>query len=531
VKRIFGLLGWLGVVLVLAAVAIKFTQPAFLKPDWQLWSRWLAIAGLVVTGLFLVSQWRDIGRSFQGRNVRYGSMAIGSVLALLGVLVAVNYIGARQNKRWDLTGGSQFSMSDQTKQVVSGLKKPVAVTVFYDPDRGSTQYRDLLEEYQYFSKQLTVEYIDPIKDPVKAQQQGIQAVPTIVFASEGRTERTSTATEQGLTNALKKLLEGSAKKIYFVQGHGEHDTDDSQTRTGYAGVAAALKNENFDVAKLTLAQTGKVPDDATTVVIAGPKIDYLPAEVDLVRAFLTKGGKIALFLDPPDKPDAPPLTNLIAFAKEWGIDVGADMVIDTSGLGQLVGANSAAIPIAMPVAGTAITKGFNVMTAFPLTRSVTPIEGGTNGHIAQKVLETSPKSWAETDLKGLFATSKPVEETAKGDKPGPVSIAAAVSAPAPDAAPAATPDAPKPESRLVVVGDSDFLSNQALNISGNRDMGMNIGNWLAQQEDMIAIRPKDPEDRRITLTADQGERIFWLAILIVPALLVGNAVRVWWKRR
>ena len=84
---------------------------------------------------------------------------------------------------------------------------------------------------------------------------------------------------------------------------------------------------------------------------------------------------------------------------------------------------------------------------------------------------------------------------------------------------------------MVVVGDSDFASNSALGIQGNRDITLNIVNWLAQQENLIAIRPHDPQDRRIQLTEDQSQRIFFVALLIIPGLLLANGVRVWWKRR
>jgi hypothetical protein len=178
-----------------------------------------------------------------------------------------------------------------------------------------------------------------------------------------------------------------------------------------------------------------------------------------------------------------------------------------------------------------ITEGFRLMTAFPLTRSVSPIEGGTDGRIAQKVLQTSPQSWAEADLKGLFDTGKPVQDLTKGDKAGPISLALAVSAAAPEAPAPATPDAPKPEARLVVVGDSDFASNSAVQIPGNRDIFLNMANWLAQQEDLIAIRPKDPESRPLTMTAEQSTYVFWFAMAVVPLLLFGNAVRVWWRKR
>lgn len=526
-KRILGLLGWLGVVLVLAAVAIRF-----IKPEWQPWYQGLALAGLVVTALYGLSQWREIGRSFQGRNVRYGSLAAGTVVLFLAILVGINWIGTRENKRWDLTAGGQFSLSDQTKKVLTELKAPVTVLAFYTQQLGDTALRDALSNYTYVSKQLTVQYIDANSDPVKARQYNIQTVPTIIFESAGRTERATASDEESLTNALKKLIEGTAKKIYFVQGHGEHDPTDSSGRDGYGAIAQALKGDNFDTAPLTLAQTGKVPADATIVVIAGPKTDYLPGEITALRDYLKKGGKLLMMLDPPDKADAPPLTGLIALAKDWGIDVGNNIIIDTSGLGQLVGANNAAIPIAMPAkGGHPITSDFKLVTAFPLARSAAPIQGGTNGRTAQKLLETSPQSWAESDIKGLFNSGQPSMDTANGDTPGPVTLASAVSAAAPDAPKPASPDAPKPETRLVVVGDSDFIANQAVNIQGNRDLGLNMANWLAQQENLIAIHPHSPEDRRVTLTQDDSERLFWLTIFIVPGLLLGNAVRVWWRRR
>jgi ABC-type uncharacterized transport system involved in gliding motility auxiliary subunit len=168
------------------------------------------------------------------------------------------------------------------------------------------------------------------------------------------------------------------------------------------------------------------------------------------------------------------------------------------------------------------------------------VEGGVDGRVAQKVLETSPQSWAETDLTGLYATNRPERNLDKGDKPGPVSIAVATSAPAaeappppPAATPASTPapDAPKPETRVLVVGDSDFASNRAVGLTGNREVFLNMANWLAQQENLIAIRPRNPEDRPINITADQQRMVMWFTMAIVPALLFGNAVRVWWKRR
>jgi ABC-type uncharacterized transport system involved in gliding motility auxiliary subunit len=530
VKRLFGLLGWLGVVLVLGAVAMRFAAP-----EHDTWYRGLALAGLIVTAIYALSQWRDVARTFQGRNVKYGSIAAASVVVFLAILVAINYIGARENKRWDLTANQQYSLSDQTKKILQSFTKPLTVKVFQDPQQ-NTADRDALSEYQYAAPNFQPQFIDANGDPTQANAYKITTLPTVVFEYDGRTERTNGTDESSVTNSLKKLLEGKAKKIYFVQGHGEHDTADTQGKIGYGAFADALKTDNFDVASLTLAQAGKVPDDATLVAVAGPKTDFFPAEVDALRAYLKRGGKVLLMLDPPDynkttSAVAPPLTNLIALAHEWGIDVGNDLVVDVSGMGQMIGA-SEAVPIAMPAQGTTspIVQDFKMLTAFPLARSASAIPGGVNGHVAQKLLETSERSWAETDLKALFATNKVEMNADKGDKAGPITIASAASGAAPDA-PAAVAGSPAPEARVVVFGDSDFVSNSALGIQGNRDLILNAANWLAQQESLIAIHPRDPQDRGVQLTADQGVRIFWLAIVIIPGLLFLNGFRVWWKRR
>jgi ABC-type uncharacterized transport system involved in gliding motility auxiliary subunit len=191
----------------------------------------------------------------------------------------------------------------------------------------------------------------------------------------------------------------------------------------------------------------------------------------------------------------------------------------------------------VPVGGPqqhAITRDFGQLgTAYPMARSVDPIAGGADGKVAQKVVESSPYSWSESDVKGLYTTGKAERDTAKGDKPGPHTLVAATSAPAPDAppAPGASPDAPRPETRVVMVGDSDFASNNALAVGGNKDLFLNMANWLAQQENLISIRAKDPADRRIQLTDREGKFLAWLALAIIPGLLFGTAYRVWWKRR
>jgi ABC-type uncharacterized transport system involved in gliding motility auxiliary subunit len=527
VNRILSFVGWVAMLLVMAALGIRFGRPA-----WEQYAYYLAWAGLVCALAYTLGQWREIAKVFSRRHARYGTLAGVSILVVLGILVAINYIGARQNKRWDLTANQQFSLSDQSRNVAVKLDAPLQVRVFAQEPEFPT-FRDKLKEYEYASKNVTAEYIDPDKKPSVARQYQIQQYGTIVFEYKGRTERITSSTEQDLTNAIIKVVSGQQRKIYFTQGHGERDTA-SQEREGYGTIVAALGRENYGVEKVVIAQAGAIPDDASMVIVVGPRIDFFPNEVDALKTYLGKNGKLLLALDPPDKPDSQPLTNLIALAHDWGMDVGENVVVDASGMGRLIGTD-ASVPVVASYPSHAITERFNFLTAFPLARSVTPVMGGVNGHNAQTFLETGPKSWAEADIRGVLTTGEVSIDEAKGDKQGPIPIGAVVTA----AAAASTPDAAKPpadaapqaETRVAVIGDSDFAANAGLGIQGNRDLFLNTVGWLSQQENLIAIRAKEPDDRRITLTATQQNNILWLSLLIIPGFIFGSGVYSWWRRR
>lgn len=523
-KRAFETIGWLGTALVLAAVAVFF-----LKAEWQPYSRWLAWGGLVCILLYTLGQWREIVRVFAGRSIRLGTISAASVVVVLAILAAINYISSREHKRWDLTSTAQFTLSPQSVKVLKSLDAPLKMTVF-SKENDFPSYRDSLGEYEYASKKVSTDYVDPDKRPALARQLQIQSYGTVAIQYKDRIERVVGNSEQDLTNGIIKIVTGKERKVYFLQGHGEKDTAASE-RSGYSGISSQLTHDNYKVEKLPLAQQGGVPDDASVVVVAGPKTDVLPGEIDALKAYLAKGGKVMLLIDPPDKADADSLQALTALAHDWAMDLGNNVVVDISGMGRLLGTDET-VPVAVTYPSHPIVQGMDLLTAFPLARSVTPVSGGVNGRFAQAFVETSAKSWAETDMKTMLAGGKITFDEAKGDKRGPIPIAAAASAPV------ATPPAAKPgeetgklESRVVVFGDSDFASNLALGISGNRDLFMNAVNWLAQQESLIAIRPKEADDRRVSMTAGQQLRVVILALFVVPLVVLGSGVYAWWRRR
>jgi ABC-type uncharacterized transport system involved in gliding motility auxiliary subunit len=521
-NRIGSIIGWVGTALVFAAVAIRF-----LRPEWDRYAYWGAWAGLVCVLVYTLSQWRDIVSAFRRRQTRLGTLTAASVVIVLGILVAINWLGRRQNLRWDLTKSGEFTLADQTTNVLRTLDAPLKITAF-EKTQEMARFRDRLPEYGFASKQVSIDYVDPDVKPAVAKQYQVQSYGTVVFEYKGRTERVVGDSEQDLTNGIIKVVSGAKKTIYFLQGHGERDPNSAE-RPGYAAIKGALERENYGVERVALIQAGAVPDGATALVVAGPTSDLLPPELAAIEAYLAKGGKLLLMMDPPAANTTPAMPVFEGLAKAWGVQLGRDVIVDASGLGQLIG-SSYDTPVSVSYPPHPITERFDTLTAFPLARSVST-EPGAGGVTAQPVVQTGERSWAESDIDSVAAKDGPKLEEAKGDRRGPISVGAAASQAVKTPEQQAPAEAKPPETRVVVMGDADFASNVAINISGNRDLFLNIVGWLSQQENLIAIRPKEAGDSRLTLTNDQAQRIAWLALFVLPGAILALGVYTWWRRR
>jgi ABC-type uncharacterized transport system involved in gliding motility auxiliary subunit len=527
-NTILGIVGWIGTLLVFAGVAIRLFRPA-----WDQYAYWAAIGGLVCVLIYTLSQWREIVRSFSKREARYSAMTFASIAAVLAILIGLNYLVIRRDKRWDLTSTKTFTLSDETSKVLAKLSGPVKVTV-YDQPTGFGRFRDALTPYEFASKNVSVEYVDADRQPARVRQDNVLNYGTVVLDYQGRKERVMSDREQEITNALVKVTTGRTVKAYFIEGHGEKNSTGVE-RTGYSSALDVLKRDNFTVDKLVLAQTPNVPADASVIVIAGPTTDYLPLEIDAIRKYLKGGGKALFLLDPVIGNTMHPVPNLEALLKEWGVSMGHDVVLDISGIGQMLGTDASVPVITPPYPNHPITKDFSVMTAYPLAQSVSGQASANPNQTVQDLLTTSDRSWSESDVKSLLSGGKVSFDEKSGDRKGPITIGLTLMEDAKDAT--ATPSAKvgstpgKPQTRIVVIGDSDFASNAVLGIQGNSDLFVNINNWLTQQEDLISIHPRDEGDRRITLTADQERRIAWLSLLLLPGGILASGVWAWARRR
>jgi ABC-type uncharacterized transport system involved in gliding motility auxiliary subunit len=392
-----------------------------------------------------------------------------------------------------------------------------------------------LTEYRTVSPHIRYEFIDPDRQPDVAKQNEVTVYGTVqnpysgaqlkfgtvIVAYGGRKEkiekRSEEVQEEDLTNAIIKVGRSEAKKVYLIQGHGEKDPSDTD-RTGYSEAKKTMEAQGYKVESLNLATEGKVPEDAKVLIEAGPTTEPFPQEVQFIKDFLNRGnGGFLLLVDPAPAP------SFEAFLKDWGVKVDNDLVLDVSGVGRLMGAGPS-IPLVTSYENHKITDRFKAMTFFPLTRSVEPDKSAPAGTTVESLFKSNPNSWGETNLGSKQASYDP-----GSDLKGPLSLAVAATKeikPASDKAPAV-------KSRIVVTGTSNFPVNAYFPLQGNGNLFLNMVSWLAQDEDLISIRPKSPEDRRMVLSESQMSMLQLLSVFALPgiALVVGFVVVLNRRRR
>jgi ABC-type uncharacterized transport system involved in gliding motility auxiliary subunit len=458
----------------------------------------------------MASQW------LKARQTKYAAYATTYILVVLAVVVVANYLANRYNKSYDATANKRYSLSSETRKIVDGLKQPATITYFNASTRFS-EGRDLLDEYAGLSPKVHVKYVDPVKEPMLARQAGIRNEGTATVQVGDHTEIASDMTEEGITGAFIRDIKGNTRTVCFVTGSGEHQIDDT-SRDGESKLKDLLARDSYQTQSINLLQTATVPPDCTAVVVAGPTGNYEQPEVDAIETFVENGGRGFFMLDPPLKVGPSSIGDNDALASllvSWGVTPDKDLVLDLNPIGQIAGLGPQVPlvttygphPIVADMKGTA--------TGFPLSRSLTVAAGAKT--TVDKLFESSPSSLATVNL-----SSASVNVNDPSNKKGPFALAAAGSY-----------DTGKPNSqgRFVVVGNSIWASNRFIGFNGNGDLATNAINWLCSDEDLISIRPKAPEDRRITMTTGQLAMVRIISQFVLPLIVICGGIFVWWKRR
>ena len=474
------------------------------------------------------------------RRTVFAASSTAAIVLAVALVAMVNWLGYRHYSRGDWTSSKLYTLSAKSLNILKGLHADVRVVVLMTPSTPLfSETKELLDRYQAASPRIKVEYIDPERDPLRtktlAQEFGVSTANTVVFASGGRKKYVTSDQladydysgmqmgqapklkgfkgEEQFTAAILAVVNPKVPKVYFVTGHGERDPD-AADGAGYSQLKDAIKRDNYDVEKTTLL-AGAVPADCDLLVIAGPKAPFTDPEKAALKAYLDKGGRALVMLDPVlgDRAQSSGLEELL---KGYGVAVDNDLVVDPSK--QLPFFSLAAVYVDQFRSHPVVDGMQGLAVLFPIARSVTTV--AAPGASSSILLTTSDKGWGQRDLKAN-ATGQLEIKKAPGDVPGPVSLGVAAQS------------AKDKESgwRLVVFGNSAFATNQYLANAGNSNLVLNAVNWLANQEQALGIAPRSPEQVQLFLSETQMSHVLLISLILLPACAIALGVAVWWRRR
>ncbi len=530
VGPLFGFITLFLLLAILASVRLHATRAFWI----------LLVMGIGTLTAFVVLRFQEILNFFVSRQARYGANVATAVLLVLGIAFVVNGIVAQKlDKTADMTADRLYTLSEQTKKILHGLNREVKVLAFFrnttDDSRAEQQHKlakDMLERYRRETDKLHIEYVDPDADALKSEAYQIKFDGTTVFESGGKREHVTTVDEQKFTSAIMKVVRDEVKKVYFLTGHQEYSVDDFD-RTGYSQAKSELEKQNYAVETLTLTTQPEVPSDCTALIIPGPKAPLTAHEVNAIAKYLDGNGKVLLMFEPSLNSANDPNQPLVDLMDGWGVKVGADLVFDRH-LFFVVG--GPAVPVVSNFEFHQITQYVRQPVLFQLARSVTPKTDAGKNLVVKSLAKTTDQiggSWGETKRKADGTFDGGDLYTEGQDTPPPVSLAVAIQRDGSESPTEEKQDEPKEsKTRIVVMGDSDFASNDYFKSTGGSDLFLNAVNWLTLEEDLIAIRPIDPTERSLRqMTANEAAFVPMASIFLIPLIVFMVGVGVWWRRR
>jgi gliding motility-associatede transport system auxiliary component len=531
-----GLILLAGVALLAAALAVHL-----ILLETTRWTLGLSALGLILAGWGAFALRNELGALLRRRRGEIVLTTVGAV----GVLIALAYLAARFPLRFDLTEAKVYSLSPQSVTMLQRIDKPVHIAFFHDP-----MMRETVELYELVARQnprITIELHDPMLNPAQARLRGVQFAGTALLQSEGRTVQVHGNSEADIVNGILRVAQGVTQTVCFLEGHSEANPFSTESHDHLEGAAghshglglqyvlhevhgmakarASLEAMNYAVERLSLLKSGEVPVRCSLLVVAGPKLALLGAEIAALRKFLSGGGKAFLMIDPFVQ------TGLEPVLREYGIVLDDNLVIDET--------NHFWADLSAPAVTSynhhLITRELP-LTFFPGARALSPTPERVAGTSVVPLVNSSKNSWAQANRERI--------EFRKGrDVPGPNTLMAIatrrpVTADSPAAVPFGPqgPAAPQQESvsalsRIAVVGDSDFATNSFFHIMGNGKLFLNTVNYLAARENLVGIEPRTRDLPRVNLTNRQVKGTFFLSVILIPALLAFIGFAVWWKQR
>ncbi|MBN2240357.1 MAG: GldG family protein [Dehalococcoidales bacterium] len=474
---------------------------------------WIIIAlGILLLVSAIAIDFRKVKGAVTGKRGRFSAGSTVMVFVFIGIIVFVNAISAQYNTRVDITELAKFTLTSQTKDILTNMETPVDVICFFTPNDQygiGTYAESLLDEYTNYTDKLTIKKIDPDEHPDEAKEYNISQYQTIVFESEiGRRSVTPELiyqqAEHSFTSAILEVTGVVQKTLYFLTGHGEAEI------TGeYAYAAMALMDNLYKVRSLDLMTTQEIPEDCSALIIAGPQQKLTALELDILRNYLNNDGHMLLMVN-TQVDDS--IQELLA---DWDLEIEEGTVIDE--MAYYGTKDNPLIPRTQNVYGDYVTEMY-----FPGASAITTIDPEIDGLDIVPLFYTSAVSWVE---KNFDPTVEP-EFNESIENYGARALGVAVFEQIPeDAGEDVT------YTQLVVVSDSDFASNQHFYNPYNGYQFLYLVESLTAGEQLVTIERKILPYRSLVVTASEENLIRILSIGLLPLLVLLAGGVIWWRRR
>jgi len=529
-----GIIAVLGLLVLLVGLIVMLLLPGIRLVAWG-----ILVLGVIFLAVAFILDFRQVSSALTGRRGRLGAGTTVMASIFIGITLVANAISIGNYQRFDLTSLAQFTLTTQTKEVLSKLETPVQVLAFFtpaDPYGISSYAQSLLTEYQNYTDQLSVEYIDPDEHPDQARQYGIFEYQTIVFESENHRRAVFPMeiverAEHAFTSAILEITGIVQKKVYFLVGHAEGNID-STASNGYSRAKQGLLDNLYHVQTLDLGLARAIPEDTAALIIAGPQRSLGTDEVEIINNYLQNNGRVLMLIN-PDTPK-----EIQELLSNWGIDIEDGTVIDPS---------SYAAPSLDSPTVPRVRNSFGLSTTyFPGSTALIP-QAGFEPKIAiteseeiprviwtsedseiemLSLLRTSKDSWLEKD----FDVLEDSEFNEGIDLEGPLNLSFLITT----ALPEESEGQPIDEAdllRFIVIGDSDFASNQHFYNGDNSDLFLNTVNVLATGIEVISIERKVLPFRRMVINQETANFINYTSIGLLPVLVLIAGGVIWWRRK
>jgi ABC-type uncharacterized transport system involved in gliding motility auxiliary subunit len=450
------------------------------------------------------------------RNLRIHNIIF--VVLLLAVVGLLAWLSTRYDYQADWTANGRNTLSAASVAVLDKFPEAITVTAFASESEMLRRHiRELVDRYQRRKSDLSLKFVNPDLEPQRVRELGLSADGEMLVEYQGRSEQVQDLSERGLSNALQRLLRGGERRVIFIQGHGERSPEG---KAGYdlAQWVTQMKSRGIKVATVNLLSDAGVPDGTSVLVIASPRADYLPPEVDMIKDYVAGGGRLLWLADPGEHHGLDPL------ARSLGLVFRPGMIMDPniSRVGMMLfGTDDPRIALVTSYPAHAPVDGFAFNTLFPMSQSVTRVDRDSPWQTTA-FLKTLSNTWQETGQQTGQITFD------DSDIAGPLSLGLALSRSPPGDKPVS---ASGDDQRLVVIGDGDFLSNAFLGLGGNLQLAMNIINWLGSDDQLVDVPVRTAMDGTLELDSTAVMLIGGGFLLVLPLGLLGSGLLIWWRRR